>query len=315
VDAHVASALCVGGVVKYEPIEGSNVTDHFLVHDFVPHLAQKLGNRTALVLGKALLWCLMEPTTMFMVPKSLRVRLRMRYLAIQTLDEVINPIEKIQISIYSVGGQLQIDPVIKRNPTGNDGEEATTIVVAPPPEAQQALLAQQHALRSRVEEIYTTIRNQNDDMMQRIQTLHRVVARIGNRPAQINRGFVGRQNNNDNDDRDAGVVPLDNRPIQYESTLSANPKDLYTLWEEYEFGIEGRKAARKFSSKERGRVKYKYHRRKVVWDLVAELIRGGHTYLTAIDSILDKYGRESTVTSIINKLRSQRAQERRTAAA
>lgn len=121
VDAHVAAALCIGGAVKYEPIKGSGVADHWLVNDFVPHLSAKLGNRAALFLSKALLWCLNEPTTMYLIPQSLRARLRTRYERIRTLDEVINPIEKIPILIYSTGGSLEIDPTVRRNQTA-EGE-------------------------------------------------------------------------------------------------------------------------------------------------------------------------------------------------
>jgi hypothetical protein len=44
------------------------------------------------------------------------------------------------------------------------------------------------------------------------------------------------------------------------STLSPNPRSLYLLWDEYENGIGGRKAARLFSREERGTVKDKFHR-------------------------------------------------------
>ena len=40
-----------------------------------------------------------------------------------------------------------------------------------------------------------------------------------------------------------------NRPV---ATLSATPRDLYILWQEYNVGIEGQKAARMFSAAERG---------------------------------------------------------------
>ena len=45
------------------------------------------------------------------------------------------------------------------------------------------------------------------------------------------------------------------------SILSPNPQSLYLLWEEYENGIGGRKAALLFSREERGKVKDKCHRR------------------------------------------------------
>jgi hypothetical protein len=90
------------------------------------------------------------------------------------------------------------------------------------------------------------------------------------------------------------------------ATLSRNPRTLFILWQEYEFGIAGRKAAEKFTAIERGRVGYKYHRRKVVWDKVAELIRAGHPAKTAIDAILLDYGEGTPVTCIINLMRVQR---------
>lgn len=125
VDASVAACLSIGGPVNYEPKEGSMVTDEWLVRRFVPHLAEKLGNRTAVVLGKALLWCLMEPMTCHMIPQTLRASLQEKYTVIQTLDEVINPIEKILLSVYSPNGQLQIDPLAVRD-RGGGGQWRTT---------------------------------------------------------------------------------------------------------------------------------------------------------------------------------------------
>jgi hypothetical protein len=63
----------------------------------------------------------------------------------------------------------------------------------------------------------------------------------------------------------------------------------------------GRKPARLFSATERGRVKYKYTRR-VVWDLVCNLVNLGRTSERAIDMINDVYGAQTTVSSIINRL-------------
>ena len=67
------------------------------------------------------------------------------------------------------------------------------------------------------------------------------------------------------------------------ATLSPHPRSVHTLWQEYEFGIGGRKAAKHFTAAERGRVKYTYHRRKIIWDAVAELVRRGWTANTACD--------------------------------
>ena len=90
------------------------------------------------------------------------------------------------------------------------------------------------------------------------------------------------------------------------STLSPNLRSLYLLWDEYENGIGGRKAARLFSREERGKVKDKFHRRKVVWDCVATLVRAGLTAQVAIDRIHHIYGENTTVTNIINRMKQDR---------
>ena len=46
-------------------------------------------------------------------------------------------------------------------------------------------------------------------------------------------------------------------------SLMPNPKSLFDLWDEYLNGVGGRKPARLFSQTERGRVKYKYTRRRL----------------------------------------------------
>jgi hypothetical protein len=56
------------------------------------------------------------------------------------------------------------------------------------------------------------------------------------------------------------------------ATLSHNPRTLFVLWQEYEFGVAGRKAARLLQVPRGGQVKYLYDWQKVVWDKIAELI-------------------------------------------
>ena len=51
-----------------------------------------------------------------------------------------------------------------------------------------------------------------------------------------------------------------------------------------------------------GRVKYNYHRQKVVWDKIAELVRAGWTSDMAIDAIYNAYGQHLPVTQIINAM-------------
>jgi hypothetical protein len=90
------------------------------------------------------------------------------------------------------------------------------------------------------------------------------------------------------------------------TTLSPVPRTIHALWLEYEFGIGGRKAAKDFSATEIGKSKYSYHRRKVVWDVVAELVWGGWLAEVACDKIYEVYGHQRSVTSIVNSMRKDR---------
>ena len=87
------------------------------------------------------------------------------------------------------------------------------------------------------------------------------------------------------------------------ATLSRNPKTLHTLWLEYEFGLGNRKAAKDFTREERGKVKHKFHRRKVLWDKISEMVRSGWSADEACNKIYDVYGPHENVTRIINLMK------------
>jgi hypothetical protein len=74
----------------------------------------------------------------------------------------------------------------------------------------------------------------------------------------------------------------------------------------YQEGLGGRKAARLFTAQERGKVKHKFTRRKIVWDLMKALLRRGLTYQRACDRIYSVYGHATPVTRIINRLKIDR---------
>ena len=55
-----------------------------------------------------------------------------------------------------------------------------------------------------------------------------------------------------------------------------------------------------------GRNKYSYHWQKVVWDVVAARILAGDSAQVAVDRIYTVYGRNRSVTQIINAMRKDR---------
>jgi hypothetical protein len=92
-----------------------------------------------------------------------------------------------------------------------------------------------------------------------------------------------------------GIVEIDILKDRAPCTLSKKPPDLFALWREYEFGIGGRKVAKDFSPTERGKSRFTYSRRKVVWDCVITQIQLGYTNEAAIDRIYGVYGRGKTI--------------------
>jgi hypothetical protein len=78
------------------------------------------------------------------------------------------------------------------------------------------------------------------------------------------------------------------------ATLMPTPSSLHYLWQEYEFGVGGRKAATIFS---------KYLHRKIAWYLISGLVRQGHTADAGIDRIHAVYGGQTSVSNIINGLK------------
>ena len=123
----------------------------------------------------------------------------------------------------------------------------------------------------------------------------------------------GRQEQRGERGEDDGDLELDNllagggigggaAAVPYEFTLSKKPSSLHVLWQEYEFGIGGRKAAKEFSASERGRVKFNYSLRNHFWQLLKDMIRRGYTHTAAIDKIYSVYGKNLSTTRILREI-------------
>ncbi len=99
------------------------------------------------------------------------------------------------------------------------------------------------------------------------------------------------------------------QPTHRSPKLARNLKDLYAVWKEFEFGVNGQKAAKDYTAKERGDNKFMYCRRKVFWDAVTLLLKRGYTSDTAIDCIYTVYGRGKSNTQILNLIKKVRKDE------
>jgi hypothetical protein len=307
-DAKVAAALCIGGPCKYALKNGSGITVNWLHEHVVPHIRQSehIKEQVATVLALPLLWACFTPDMQAYLPGELRNRIRNAYETVRQLEPEENPVKKIVLVITGEDAEVHIDEVFddeqpppaanqpphnggagQPNPQNNNQQQVNHRGI----QNAAALYAQNTTLRREVQELRTELQRLSERETQHFGVLNASIRRIAIQPGQ-RRG----NNNNANDNNNAVGA----------ATLSPNPRTLFVLWQEYEFGVAGRKAARLFTSAERGRVKYSYHRRKVVWDKIAELIRAGHTAQTAIDRIYQAYGVNATTTHIINQMRRDR---------
>ena len=88
--------------------------------------------------------------------------------------------------------------------------------------------------------------------------------------------------------------------------LSKNPKDLYTLWKEWELGLNGVKPAKDFTYHKRGANKFSYCQHKDFWDAVTGLISKGFTSDTAIDRIYLVYCQGKSIDQILKLMAQDR---------
>ena len=86
------------------------------------------------------------------------------------------------------------------------------------------------------------------------------------------------------------------------ATLAPHPRTLEMLWREWTHGIEGRKAASQFTMDHRNRsnkVKQAFYRRKIFWEVVARMVRGGVNHQVAINRIREVHGHTTSVTKTL----------------
>jgi hypothetical protein len=290
-DANVAGKLCIGGPCKYAIKEGSGITDDFLLTYVVPAIRTRFPAEVALVLAKPLLWMLFSSEKNYL-PRAIRDRVEAAYNNIRLLPAGENPVNKILLVVSGNEGEVYLDEVgtvQNHNQMMRRTSERDQILALP---------SQISGLQRSVEELKTALEAQRVEFRRDLQMLQANIRRIAVQPA-VKRAAANEPNGGAN----GGAVHAVGAAG---ATLCPNPRTIYLLWAEYQHGIGGRRAARLFTREERGRVKHKYHQRKVVWDCIAALVRSGITAQVAIDRLYEVYGVNTTVTAIINRLKRDR---------
>ena len=309
-DARVCKALCKGGAIHYKIKEEYKISEDWILEYVVPHIATICDRSVSLVLGRALLWRCMDVSESIVVPEGIKARVRTAFTELAHRNHVSseeNPVVKVDMIVTGHDARVFIDfneeedDISQRNIAGTvrriDHEQirlTNSLLVGLRKDNQE--LRVELKRRHEIQEISNKkiIRSVNHIMMNPIRSLRNSnttnnltnTNNLGNRVGGTNEATTTR-----------GEVEMNS------ALLSNNPKSLHTLWNEYEFGLGNNKAAKDFTSKERGKVKYLYHRRKVVWERVAEMVRSGYTAHDACNKIYEVYGANLSVTNIINLMR------------
>ena len=88
--------------------------------------------------------------------------------------------------------------------------------------------------------------------------------------------------------------------------LKARIRSLHDLWREYMDGLDGNKAARLFTSSEKGAVASLYSRRNAFWFVVGRMVRAGMSADTAIDKVKQTYGYGASITNVLMMMAKHR---------
>jgi hypothetical protein len=332
-DAYIAGLLCDEGPVAYELKEGYEVDDEWLFANVVPNIRDRYQNdlRLCRVLALALLWGSFNNETR--IAMQLGITTVSKFVE-EFLDEVpsedFNPVQKVPLHVVNSNGRLKILKIrdtpmstagthpqqINRSATeeqaqqqANVEEHNTFSVSTPhsPADNNVHLMLMMNNLEQQMNEKFDVqnmqIAQLQNTMMQQFETINNNIRRYG---GTITSAFANQARKN----RGASQVEPQNLfgafgATDRRATLHPRPRDLLQLWEEWTTGIDGRKAAKDFTSRERsnrvGGLKQKYYRRLLVWKTQARLIDGGMSLIAANNRITTITG-ATTITGVINRL-------------
>ena len=307
------------GACAYKVKESAKefVTDEFIVRDVAPTISAVLGQKMALVLGRALLWASVDFAER--VPEVLRLPILERLVAAGRSAD-INPVMRVPIVATGPGGRLTIVEIGQQVGEGESNgsnmvsaADRTTISYESTNSA--ALLSSVIGLQRRLEDVGgslgASVVANHGSIMRRLEAVEAAMRRIALQPVArmvVGQG-VGRAVGGDGSGGGGGGgggVGGGARREMIRVKLSARPKDLYVLWAEWEHGVAGTKPARTFTRAERGANRFAFCRRRVFWDMVVSLVARGHTSDRAVDKIYAVYGRGLGVTAILRKMTADR---------
>ena len=289
-DVKVASSLCIGGAIRYDFAPDCKIDNSFLVSVVTPNAASKLPRTVAETLGKALLWAIYDSGHSVKIPSWLSSKVKAKYNEIAGGVPTGNPIQKIRVEPVGHANKVEFIDMIGNNgvsPMGSSAIQASQLSSIQSSIMQ--LQASMKLLSNQVEMV-------NENAVANTKKIFGELKKVRNQPF-----------------RAVGTTKTYHAPVPKPSpavaskivpiaALSQSPSNLRELWNEWEFGLFGNKAAKDFTPAERGKYKYKYCRRKRAWDLINKMTSKGMHVDDAIEKIYDALGRNRTITQLLDEI-------------
>ena len=309
-DIMCASNLCPGGVCQYVLKDGCNLSDSWLVEHVAPSIARCFGNGVAAILAKPLLWACLD-SECDIVPRHIQARV-LNALHSESIE--VPPGENLVQKIHIMISQSQVDGSIVFEQLSSEGVAATGGGAGAGSQTNRTENEWKNLMFAKVSTMSRELCDMKNsqafhyaEMKQDYERMSRNIARISMVPAARAAPPVVPAAGTRHVVPASGVteeaVPLRERA----ASLSKHPRSLYILWAEYESGLGGNKPARLFTPAERGKVKFKYCRRKIAWDVIDNLIRRNISADVAIDMVYNACGGPDTpVNAVIDELRKFR---------
>ncbi|KAL3763929.1 LOW QUALITY PROTEIN: hypothetical protein ACHAW5_008367 [Stephanodiscus triporus] len=239
--------------------------DNWLSNHVCPGISSCFGPRVAAILAKPLLWAAMDEVWCNYLPDGLRLRIMnslaedAEHLQVQTN---VNPVEKVTVLVAEVPEFSEVDPeFLGTSNTGLGGGGGGPLMM----EWRNFVTAKICGMENRMHDLQSNQGGHHGELVKRLDKIERNLRRMSVMPGRRGAAAVG----------GGGVGGANESQAVMPANLCKCPKNLYVLWAEFESGVGGNKPARLFTASERGKVKFKYCRRKIVWDVIDNLVRRG----------------------------------------
>ena len=341
-DAHVASLLAIGGPIRYKSKQavGKYITTKWLADNVVVNIAKRFTEDESLIrnLGLALLWLAHDEQARddLVMPAELKTRIQAAYEDLIVENKPAQPVDRISLHVYRHGEETVIEEVLSQERREDDqqqqmsnvGDElarmpATAGSSAGTQHVLQTVVIQQRQLQQQIQQLQQamlTMDQRNREWTEnKFRTINDNIRRFGGTiqsgiarqdPQRI--AAVARYNQEDHSRQHDILHPANytQRGRQWPK-LAPNVRDLMVLWNEWEFGIGGRKAAKDWTAQERGgggdkKVKQMYHRRKNIWRVQLLLVNKGRSIHSANALIERTYGPQLSLTGISQAIAQDR---------